>query len=83
MWMSFILVCAKIAAMTTDEIYMQRALELAHKAADEDEAFGAVLVLNDMIVGEGYNQVITLSDPSAHAEAQAIRAAEKTWITTV
>lgn len=34
-----------------------------------------VLVLNDEIIGEGYNQVISLSDPSAHAEAQAIRAA--------
>ena len=77
-WMSLTLVCAKIAAMTTDEIYMQRALELAQKAADEDEVpVGAVLVLDDTIIGEGYNQVITLSDPSAHAEAQAIRAAGK------
>lgn len=59
-----------------DEAYMNRALELAARAADEDEVpVGAVLVMNDQIVGEGYNQVITLSDPSAHAEAQAIRAA--------
>ncbi|RUO45226.1 tRNA adenosine(34) deaminase TadA [Idiomarina aquatica] len=64
--------------MNQDEIYMQRALELAAKAAAEDEVpVGAVLVVNDEIVGEGYNQVITLSDPSAHAEAQAIRAAGK------
>lgn len=76
--MSLTLVCAKIAAMTTDEMYMRRALELAQKAADEDEVpVGAVVVVNDEIVGEGYNQVITLSDPSAHAEAQAIRAAGK------
>ena len=55
---------------------MRRALELAVKAAAEDEVpVGAVLVMDDEIVGEGYNQVITLSDPSAHAEAQAIRAA--------
>ncbi|MBL4742876.1 MAG: tRNA adenosine(34) deaminase TadA [Idiomarina sp.] len=55
---------------------MRRALELAAKAAAEDEVpVGAVLVMDDEIVGEGYNQVITLSDPSAHAEAQAIRAA--------
>ncbi|TDP40186.1 tRNA-adenosine deaminase [Idiomarina aquatica] len=59
-----------------DETYMRRALELAAKAAAEDEVpVGAVLVMDDEIVGEGYNQVITLSDPSAHAEAQAIRAA--------
>lgn len=62
--------------MNQDEIYMRRALELAAKAAEEDEVpVGAVLVMDDKIVGEGYNQVITLSDPSAHAEAQAIRAA--------
>jgi len=62
--------------MTTDEIYMQRALELAEKAQSADEVpVGAVLVMDDKIVGEGYNQVISLSDPSAHAEAQAIRSA--------
>ena len=62
--------------MNQDEIYMQRALQLAAKAAAEDEVpVGAVLVIDNEIVGEGYNQVITLSDPSAHAEAQAIRAA--------
>ncbi|WP_417439235.1 tRNA adenosine(34) deaminase TadA [Idiomarina sp.] len=62
--------------MTTDEIYMQRALELAEQAQNADEVpVGAVLVIDDKIVGEGYNQVISLSDPSAHAEAQAIRSA--------
>jgi tRNA(adenine34) deaminase len=59
------------------EHYMQRALELAQIAAEQyDEVpVGAVLVLNDEIIGEGFNQVITHNDPSAHAEAQAIRAA--------
>ncbi|RUO75771.1 tRNA adenosine(34) deaminase TadA [Idiomarina seosinensis] len=62
--------------MQQDDYYMQRALELAAQAAADDEVpVGAVLVLNDEIIGEGYNQVITLSDASAHAEAQAIRAA--------
>ncbi|WP_282444681.1 tRNA adenosine(34) deaminase TadA [Idiomarina aminovorans] len=62
--------------MTTDEIYMQRALELAQQAQTADEVpVGAVLVMADKIVGEGYNQVISLSDPSAHAETQAIRSA--------
>ncbi|PWW36935.1 tRNA-adenosine deaminase [Idiomarina loihiensis] len=65
--------------MTTDEIYMQRALELAEQAQNADEVpVGAVLVMDDKIVGEGYNQVISLSDPSAHAEAQAIRSAGQT-----
>lgn len=65
--------------MTTDEIYMQRALELADQAQNAGEVpVGAVLVMDDAIIGEGFNQVITLSDPSAHAEAQAIRAAGQT-----
>lgn len=65
--------------MTTDEIYMQRALELADQAQNAGEVpVGAVLVIDETIVGEGFNQVISLSDPSAHAEAQAIRAAGQT-----
>lgn len=58
------------------EIFMRRALELAAVAEQHNEVpVGAVLVLNGEIIGEGFNQVITLNDPSAHAEAQAIRAA--------
>lgn len=60
----------------THEYYMQRALELAALAEQQGEVpVGAILVYNGAIIGEGYNQVITLNDPSAHAEAQAIRAA--------
>jgi tRNA(adenine34) deaminase len=36
---------------------------------------GAVLVLNDEIAGEGWNRPISASDPTAHAEIQAMRAA--------
>ena len=56
---------------------MQRALELAAHARDSEGEVpvGAVLVLNDGIVGEGWNRNITLSDPSAHAEIGALRAA--------
>ncbi len=58
------------------ERYMHRALELAQQAEAIGEVpVGAVVVANDTIIGEGYNEVIRLSDPSAHAEAQAIRAA--------
>lgn len=60
----------------SDEKYMQRALELAQQAEAQGEVpVGAVLVHNHEIIGEGFNQVITLNDPSAHAEAMAIRAA--------
>lgn len=58
------------------ERYMRRALELAQQAEAIGEVpVGAVVVAADSIIGEGYNEVIRLSDPSAHAEAQAIRAA--------
>lgn len=62
--------------VSTHEVFMRRALELAALAEQYDEVpVGAVLVRNGEIIGEGYNQVIRLNDPSAHAEAQAIRAA--------
>ncbi|MDN7136047.1 tRNA adenosine(34) deaminase TadA [Pseudidiomarina terrestris] len=58
------------------ERYMRRALELAHHAEQLGEVpVGAVLVYNNQIIGEGFNEVIRRNDPSAHAEAQAIRAA--------
>lgn len=60
----------------THDIFMQRALQLAAQAEQHDEVpVGAVVVLNGTIIGEGFNQVISLNDPSAHAEAMAIRAA--------
>jgi tRNA(adenine34) deaminase len=56
---------------------LRRALELAGHARDaEDEVpVGAVLVLGDRAIGEGWNRNITLNDPSAHAEIVALRAA--------
>lgn len=56
---------------------MRRALELAAHAGDlhEEVPVGAVLVLGDEIVGEGWNRSITTHDPSAHAEIVALRAA--------
>lgn len=51
-------------------------MEQAHRAADAGEVpVGAVLVLDDRLVGSGCNSPITLSDPSAHAEIMALRAA--------
>jgi len=59
-----------------DHLFMQRAIELARKAEAIDEIpVGAVVVHNNEIIGEGYNQSITLNDPSAHAEMIAIRQA--------
>jgi tRNA(adenine34) deaminase len=62
-----------------DERWMRRALELARCAdADHGEVpVGAVLVLGDSAVGEGWNRNIGHHDPSAHAEIEALRAAGK------
>lgn len=43
--------------------------------AEGEVPVGAVLVLDGASVGEGWNRNITLSDPSAHAEIGALRAA--------
>lgn len=57
-----------------DESFMQRALFLAEEAARNQEVpVGAVLVANDNIIAESYNQPISLCDPSAHAEIIALR----------
>ena len=55
---------------------MRRALELARHAQEEGEVpVGSVIVLDDKIVGEGWNRPIAARDPTAHAEIQALRAA--------
>jgi tRNA(adenine34) deaminase len=60
----------------SDEQYMRRALELARRAQEEGEVpVGSVVVLENRIVGEGWNRPIAANDPTAHAEIQALRAA--------
>jgi len=55
---------------------MARALQLAREAAARGEVpVGAVLVEQGRIVGEGANAQIGRSDPTAHAEINALRAA--------
>lgn len=58
-----------------DDIYwMQQALAQAKRAQDKGEVpVGAVLIADNQLVGAGYNAPISLSDPTAHAEIQAIR----------
>ncbi len=58
---------------------MRRAIELARRAEAEGEVpVGAVVVVDERIVGEGWNRPISASDPTAHAEIQAMRAAAAT-----
>jgi tRNA(adenine34) deaminase len=65
-----------LAMLGRDERFMHLALEEARKAADEGEVpIGAVVVLDDDVIGAGHNRPITASDPTAHAEIEALRAA--------
>jgi tRNA(adenine34) deaminase len=58
----------------THEYWMQKALALAAKAEAVGEVpVGAILVKDNEIVGEGFNQPIINHDPSAHAEIMAMR----------
>jgi tRNA(adenine34) deaminase len=55
---------------------MVKALQLAERAYEEGEIpVGAIVVLNNQIIGKGYNQVEKLKDPTAHAEMIALSAA--------
>ena len=57
-----------------DQAFMRAALELASEAGRRGEVpVGAVVVIDDAIVGEGFNQPIGTHDPTAHAEIVALR----------
>ena len=65
--------------MIDDQKWMHEALVLAeHAMAQEEVPVGAILVLEDKIIGKGWNQPISSNDPSAHAEIVALRCAAKT-----
>ena len=63
-----------------DKQFMRRAIELAQNGIEENAGgpFGAVVVKNGEIIGEGWNQVTSTNDPTAHAEVTAIRQACET-----
>ncbi|AYO54116.1 tRNA adenosine(34) deaminase TadA [Acinetobacter wuhouensis] len=57
-----------------DEQWMQLAFEQAAFAASMGEIpVGAIIVSQNKVIGEGFNQPICQHDPTAHAEIQAIR----------
>jgi tRNA(adenine34) deaminase len=61
-----------------DDAFMRAALVQARLAWQAGEVpVGAVLVVDGEIVGQGYNQPIQASDPTAHAEILALRAAAR------
>jgi tRNA(Arg) A34 adenosine deaminase TadA len=57
------------------ERFMRRAIELSrtHMLKGDGGPFGAVVVMDGVIVAEGWNSVVPANDPTAHAEVMAIR----------
>lgn len=66
--------------MSSDEDFLRRAIQLsmANATGSAGGPFGAVVVKDGKIVGEGANRVTPDRDPTAHAEIVAIRAACRT-----
>ena len=65
-------VCAR------DGAWMARALEMARAGAARGEVpVDAVVVLEDRLLAEDHNRTVAWSDPTAHAESVAIRAAAR------
>lgn len=58
-----------------DKEFMRRAIALAQTGIDRNAGgpFGAIVVRNGEVIGEGCNQVTSTNDPTAHAEVVAIR----------
>jgi tRNA(Arg) A34 adenosine deaminase TadA len=63
--------------MTADaqSSFMHRAIDLAYQgmAGKHGGPFGAVIVKDGVVIGEGHNRVLSSNDPTAHAEVTAIR----------
>ena len=67
-----------MTSLAQHEDWMRRALALADRAENEGEVpIGAVVVHDGQLLGEGWNSVISLSDPTAHAEIVAMRDAAR------
>jgi guanine deaminase len=62
--------------MSDDQVWLDRAVDLATaNVARGGGPFGAVVVRDEVVIGEGANRVTADLDPTAHAEVVAIRAA--------
>lgn len=70
--------------MTTEEMFMQRAVALSREALHTQGTapFGAVIVRDGEIVGEGLNHAAGRHDPTSHGEVEAIRDACRRLETT-
>lgn len=67
---------SKNPQLENDLFWMRQALQLAQRAALEGEVpVGALVVQDNVLIAEGWNQPILRHDPTAHAEIVALRAA--------
>jgi guanine deaminase len=59
----------------THDAFMRRAIELSRRSLTEPgtEPFGAVVVKDGVIIGEGLNHAAAHYDPTSHGEIEAIR----------
>lgn len=64
---------------SSETFFLKRAVQLSLHGIEQKKGgpFGCVVVKEGRIIGEGFNQVTSLNDPSAHAEVMAIRDACK------
>ena len=62
---------------TEDQRHLKRAIDLSREHMDDGAGgpFGAVIVRDGKVLAEGWNQVTSAKDPTAHAEVTAIRRA--------
>jgi guanine deaminase len=62
-----------------DDEFMKRAIEISKTALTRpgSEPFGAVIVRNGKIVGEGLSRALATMDVTSHGEIEAIRAANR------
>lgn len=68
-----------VQAAASHEHFMKRAFEFRDSAVESgDQPYGAVVVKDGRVVGEGPSRVVVNQDPTAHAEMEAIRDAART-----
>ena len=66
------------AATTPAARWFEAALAMKRLAESRgDQPYGAVLVIDDRLIGEGPSRVVQLGDATAHAEREAIRDAQR------
>ena len=57
-----------------EEAYIRRAFEMRQEAVNRgDQAYGAIVVRDKLIIGQSWSRVVLDDDPTAHAEMAAIR----------